>query len=322
MKKKYFIVFLVFCFLVLSVVLRNSFFAFLIKNSFKKIFPSSAVSLKSLNVMPTYLDVRELKIQSGPRASLNINLSRINVHLKFSFIRFFFDKFFGINNGRVTFESGTCAGGEFKGFLLLIFRDDFFKSMDLSGIVENVSFQKIKVKDIIWKARLWRDKALVQQIDIDIFGGHAQGSGEVSFGKGEWSLSLTLVFKDINIADLMKALGAEERLKMSGFYTGPVRLIARNGQIEELTGNLDSRGSGEMIIRDTSLLGQNGIQKEAANIVVENLKNYYYDIGNIKIRNIGQDIKIDISLKGQTGERNLRVVWHGASIKVDKDGEK
>lgn len=322
MKKKYFVIVLVFFCLVLAVYLRNSFVSSLIKNSFKKIFPTSRVSLKSVNVMPLSLDVRQLEIQSGARAPMDFDLKKINIHLRFSFMRFFFDKFFGINNGRLTLETGTCAGGEFEKFSLLLSRSDFFKSMDLLGTLENVSFQKIKAKNITWKARLWRDKALIRQVDIDIFGGHAQGSGHVLFDKTGWALSLALVFKEIDIADLIKALGAEERLKVTGIYTGPVRLIIRNGQIKELTGNLDSRGKGEMIIKDTSLLGQNTIQKEAANIVVENLKNYYYDIGNIKIRNMGQDIKIDISLKGQTGERNLGVVWHGSMIQVDKDGGK
>lgn len=322
MKNKYLVFFLVFSCLVLVVSFRNSFLTFAIKNSFKKIFPKSAVSLKSAHVTPFSFVVRELEIQGASGVPTDFNLKKINIHLKFSFIRSFFDKFFGIDNGRLTLESAAYAGGDFKGLSLLISRDDFFKSMDFLGTLKNASFQKIKAKDIAWKVRLERGKVFIRQIDIDIFGGHVQGSGDVLFDKTGWVLSLALVFQDVDIADLMKALGAEERLKVTGLYTGPVRLVVSNARIKELIGDLDSRGKGEMIIKDTSLLGSNAIQKEAVNIVVENLKNYYYDIGNIKVRNIAQDIKIDISLKGQTGERNLRVLWHGSSIHDDKDGGK
>jgi len=46
------------------------------------------------------------------------------------------------------------------------------------------------------------------------------------------------------------------------------------------------------------------------NIVVENLKDYHYDIGSAKISNEGQNIKIDLLLEGQAGKRQFEVVWH------------
>jgi hypothetical protein len=77
-----------------------------------------------------------------------------------------------------------------------------------------------------------------------------------------------------------------------------------------LIGDLDSVTGGKMIVKDPSLVNSGSLKGQPANLVVENLMNYYYDIGNIRVRNEGQNIKIGIFLKGPSGQRNLEVFWH------------
>ncbi len=174
----------------------------------------------------------------------------------------------------------------------------------------SLAFAKMKISDASIKARVFSGEASVDEALARLFGGSVSGKGRVVFSQGSPDADLSLDVKEVQIGDLMRALDADKRMEITGTYSGIVSAKMEDGEVRELTGDLKSVTGGKMIVKDPSLMNTGSLKGQPANLVVENLMNYYYDIGNIQVRNEGQNIKIGIFLKGPSGQRNLEVFWH------------
>lgn len=132
--------------------------------------------------------------------------------------------------------------------------------------------------------------------------------------RGSWQenfLSAVISFQDIDLKKVMALLGSDKAVEATGRFSGEVVVCAKGLEIVDVRGQLTSSDGGSFIITDPSLARQALSAGQNENIVIENLKNYHYDIGKVELRNSGQDIKMDIVLEGKTGQRSLELVWHG-----------
>jgi hypothetical protein len=90
--------------------------------------------------------------------------------------------------------------------------------------------------------------------------------------------------------------------------------------IEILSGELSSFGSGGiLVIKDTNFL-QNMARKtnRSLNLLVENFKDYHYNIGTIKLLLDNGDLVLDSVLEGETGKRDINIVLHDFRLKKEE----
>ena len=309
-KKPIRILVFIFCLILVLFFFKEAGTVLLIKRFFKTIFPGAEIRIRGLSVGFGSLDIRRFDIQSQARAPFYVVFENGSAFFKFLPHRFLTNPLFAIQEGHLSLPSGTVETGMLEGVVVDFSSQPLKGYIEACGKTDRIVFQKIKVGNLTGKMRVYGSTIAIGQAQATLFEGNVSGTGTMHFSNAAQTLSFQARLDHIAIADLMEALGAKERMSVTGAYSGDVRIFLKNGQIGDLSGELRSKDGGEFILKDSSLLNQKDLQGQAANIVVENLKNYHYDIGIIKIRNIGQDIRIDISLSGPTGQRNLELVWH------------
>jgi hypothetical protein len=146
-------------------------------------------------------------------------------------------------------------------------------------------------------------------VQARVTGGVAVARGVARYKETGAPIEIDVAFQDIRLDDLIKALEAEKKIDADGLYSGPVKIVLRSGELQHLEGHLVSLTGGRFIVKDPSMLDTSSLDKETANIVIENLKDYHYDIGNVFVGQEGGDIKLNILLEGSWGQRNLNIFW-------------
>ncbi|GEM_PF-5378278 len=177
--------------------------------------------------------------------------------------------------------------------------------------IRRLTYKKTVSKDIKGRFRIGPKTLYFDDVAIPIFGGIVRCSGSVILlGKAAPVVDMVLQMEHIDLGDVMKFFEVEKRVQASGIYSGKVNILATGAEITGIGGNLQSEGGGQCTIINDSTMERNLLSGNGLNIVVENLKDYHYDIGSAKIGSEGQNIKIDLLLEGQAGKRQFEVVWH------------
>ncbi|MBI5873959.1 MAG: YdbH domain-containing protein [Candidatus Omnitrophica bacterium] len=269
--------FLVFALLAVSFIFfKDSLAWWLLQKNLKKSFPGSVSNVTKLVVWPVFFEIKGFELKSAPFSSLDFLIQDANADIKFSISR------------------------SFKGLACRLW-------------VKSANYNDIKIKEIDGVFSIVPSRVSLQGIRARAFGGDIFITGRIDLMAKAANLELKVRLDNIDIRELMQALGMEKRVDSSGLFSGDIRLAWQGGVLKALDGKLSSISSGKFIILDTSLVDKSMAAGDAANIVVENLKNYYYDIGYIDLSNEGKNIKITIQLEGRAGSRHLEIVWHGGS---------
>jgi len=179
--------------------------------------------------------------------------------------------------------------------------------------INAAAYQQKEVKDIVSFVLINKHVVLVERAEAGILGGHMRTTGFIETPRGlsePGIYSFVVHLKDVQLKDVMAFLGSAKKLDASGVFNGEAVVIWKAGRLHLLRGELNSISGGWLWIKDPSLLGQAVSDPGRQNIVIENLKNYYYDIGKVELRNLGQDIRMDVVLEGEAGRRSLELFWH------------
>jgi len=215
-----------------------------------------------------------------------------------------------LQEAHIALKSMEVKDFSLQGLSLDVFGDRSGAGFEARLRLDELVYSRTRAKDLQGDFKVRLGSIVIDGVGAALFGGTVSGSGVLIIDEKASRLDLKVSLRDIHMEDLMKALELEKRVDASGVFEGPVNIGLKAGELDILEGELRNRGAGKFIITDVSLLAGNLSQKSAANIVVENLRNYRYDIGYIKIHNVGRDIKIGIFLKGPAGERNVEIMWH------------
>jgi hypothetical protein len=158
--------------------------------------------------------------------------------------------------------------------------------------------------------RLTGDKFILDEMRGSLCGGTVVAKGESRFAGPTPKVEGHLVFKQIRMDELVRELEMEKKVSLTGIFSGPVDFSLGPDGINGLLGHLDSEGGGRLVIVDNGALNQSLGKSPAANIVVENLEKYDYDIGKVILGKEEESLKAQISLEGAGGRRHLEVYWH------------
>lgn len=210
------------------------------------------------------------------------------------------------------FEYGPFYAKEFSMQMERHVFAPFLRGRLRAGVLQ---YEKKTIKDLNVPFLLNRKEVLFNKASGSGFGGSFSLSGSIELQADKKpSFSGVILFKDIELKQIIDMFGGGSALDASGTYSGKTFVYWKDGQFVALGGELDSVSGGKFIIKDPSLAERlvTGIvpDKNSENIVIENLKNYYYDIGKIELRNSGADIKMEIKLQGKYGKRDLELFWH------------
>jgi hypothetical protein len=177
--------------------------------------------------------------------------------------------------------------------------------------VERLSKGKVEAKDVTVRGRVIHERFYLDALACSIFEGILKARGEGARGpKGIASFNISFDLSGVDVKKALRALASEAKFELTGAFSGSASLVFEEGRLKAVQGLFTSLGGGRMVVTDASVF-QGVNATPGANLVVENLKDYHYDIGDITLGLEGPHVKADIDLKGVTGRRRLTIVFHG-----------
>ncbi len=302
------IFFLVFAFLAYS--LKDKIVLYAIQKIAQSMLPGLEVRIDGITVSSNFFGVRQFDLRETRKTFSGTAVKEARASAKFSILKLRRDQILGIAQSHISAKEVNFSGFVFDAFLLNCTRNPSGLWLDAFLRLSALSQGDKQIKDVRATLKIFPGAVICDRLEMLVLGGKISGRGRIVFSQHSWQLELTLQLQGIRMEDLMKILAMEKRVEASGLYDGSLSIVLQDSRIKDLSGELVSKSGGKFLITDPSLLAGDLGGQGSVNIVVENLTNYYYDIGNVKIRNEAQNIKIGILLSGQAGARSLDVFWH------------
>ncbi|MFA5038568.1 MAG: YdbH domain-containing protein [Candidatus Omnitrophota bacterium] len=274
-----------------------------IKGGFGRLWPGAGFSAQEIRVWPTSFTVRDFSLI---HKDSSFNLSGPRASALFSFSPFFRQPLLYVKKADLLVDSVDSGPWQLRAFSLAAQRHSHWPFLQARMTLGSLRFQDKEFKNISASVWIGSHQLLIHEIRAQALGGDIRLKGSL---QGD-SFSAVIRFQGIDLKEVMDLVGGGKAVDATGVYSGEVILSWRDGNLLDLRGVLDSATGGRFIITDPALAREAISPGQNQNIVIENLKNYYYDIGKIELRNSGQDIKMDVVLQGGTGRRSLELTWH------------
>lgn len=286
-----------------------------LKKKIETAWPGSSFRLRQLRVTPSSLIVRDLDLLLKKKKKILLQLKGVQLEFNFTSLPFLMRRQLtaGISRAvglieRMDGQNLNLTGVSWD-FKRVEGPEPFLCGM--IGIGET-GYEKIRFFNAMGFLTLREKDMALRDLLLDFFGGQAMLNGRAYLtGREGWGASGQISLRKVHVSELLDILGVKERVDLRGVYSGEIMVHLENNRIIELTGKLSSSGGGDLIVKEKSFVENGFGRKQGLNILVDNLREFHYDIGSIELRNNEQNIELDVHLEGAGGTRNLVVAWHG-----------
>jgi len=136
--------------------------------------------------------------------------------------------------------------------------------------------------------------------------------GDITMGK-DTAYSATIKLNSIDLAFLVKAFDAGDKIDLKGGVTGDLSLNGKNLRITEIKGDfLIIPPGGKLVIKDEDFLKKQAENtKQPLEVIEAGFKNYDFTKGTLQLSRNSESILLHILLDGDSGKRDLTVALHG-----------
>ncbi len=186
--------------------------------------------------------------------------------------------------------------------------------------IDRMKYNKLTISEIKSQARLSGKELSLSGASAQALDGNIAGSLKLKIDKNA-SYGAVLKFTNLDIARFIDDFQLQEKFEMTGRLSGNLTLQGKNAEIEILNGEFSTLESGGMlIVKDTKFLENMARNtNQSLDLLVENFKNYHYNIGIIKLSLDNNNLMLGAALDGETGKRNINIVLHDFRLK--KEGQ-
>lgn len=286
-----------------------------VNHALNKYAPGSVFYAKEFSLWPGYVRLQNFGIKNIKNAPGALSFNGQKALFRFSLFSLLKGDLSAIDKADASISSLSYDELGLEGIRIAFSKDNQTRLLSSPLDIRRMTYKKAASKEITGRFRMDAKTLYFDDITIPIFSGIVRCSGSVPIiGEAMPAAELELQLEHVDLSDVMKFLEAEKRVQATGAYSGKMHIITTGAEITKIEGGLKSEGGGQCTIIDDSPVKRNLLSGNGLNIVVENLKDYHYDIGNAKISNDGQDIKVDLLLEGQAGKRHFEIVWHRSVI--------
>lgn len=177
-----------------------------------------------------------------------------------------------------------------------------------------ILYRKTRIENLSGHFRLGPGALFIDDAGLAAFGGKASCRGRIFFEGGPLEIFLDLHLEHIRAERVLDVLGVRKSISLEGAFGGDIALFLKGRCLADIKGMLRAQGAGMFSVTDGSFISKDVLKKTYTNIMVENMKDYRYDIGDIAVSKVGEDVRVEISLEGGLGRRRLEIIWHGAQL--------
>jgi hypothetical protein len=307
MKSRVAWVIVLFFIIVAALSFKEKMALYAVNKALNKYAPGSVFYTKEFSLWPGYVRLKNFGIKNIKNVSGALSFNGQKALFRFSL--------FSLNKADVVISSLSYDELGLEDMRIAFSKDKETRLFSSPLDIRRMTYKKAVSKDITGRFRMDPKTLYFDDIVIPIFSGIVRCSGSVPIiGEAIPVVDLELQLEHVDLSDVIEFLEAEKRLQATGAYSGKMNILITGAEITRIEGDLRSEGGGQCTIVNDSPVKRNLLSGNGLNIVVENLKDYHYDIGSAKISNDGQDIKIDFLLEGQAGKRHFEIIWHRSVI--------
>lgn len=260
--------------------------------------PKGALLVKSVGLSNCNLDLKAKDITVNGVVSLQVNLIDKTV----DYLDIKIDSL-GIQDLNVRTISFAAAQGSSEGRF---------------GI-RQIKYNKLNISDIKSQVMLSGKELFLENVRAKAYEGDIGGSVKLKLDH-DFSYDAVLSITDVDIARVIDDFDLKEKFEMTGRLSGDSAFKGKGPSIEILNGTLSSLGSGGMlIIKDTRFLENMARDtNQSLDLLVENFRDYHYNIGTIKLSLDNGNLILEIALDGEKGKRTINIVLH--DVRFTKEG--
>jgi hypothetical protein len=168
---------------------------------------------------------------------------------------------------------------------------------------------KLAARDIEGAAALKHDILLLNGLTSSLLGGEISADAKVRLSQ-ELDYLVNAKAGKISLGRIVEDFELKDKFQMSGIIAGEIGLRGKGPNIQFLNVDFSALDpGGTLIITDTKfleLIAKNSQQYLSA--VTESFKNYRYDKGAARVFKEGPDYILDVSLEGEQGKRNFKII--------------
>ena len=182
--------------------------------------------------------------------------------------------------------------------------------------IPQIKYQKAKIGPLQAKLKIDNKVLYLDSLTAQIFNGKAEGRISLNLDK-KMDYQADLNFIDLDIDRFIRDFDLKERFQMTGILEGKVYLTGSGATIQQIKGDLaTSQAGGQLTITDKRILENLArTSQQSLDILVESFKNYYYNIGIVKLGMEEGNLVVDVRLNGEGGARNLNIVVHDFNLR-------
>jgi|GEM_PF-1605731 len=177
----------------------------------------------------------------------------------------------------------------------------------------DVSYQKLQLRELTSPFR-WDGKTLVASpLKASLFEGLLEGEFTLRTDKS-LGYSLDLRLSQLHLPALIKDFEFENKMSMTGRLLGTIKASGSPSGLAAVDGSLSvSTQGGDLVIRDAAFLQNIATRmKQPIELVEAGLKEYHYDVGELRLSKSGADLGVELKLDGPKGKRHLTTLFHDA----------
>jgi hypothetical protein len=184
--------------------------------------------------------------------------------------------------------------------------------------ISQIKYNKLNISEIKSQVMLSGKELFLENVYAKAFDGNIGGNLKFKIDQ-DFSYDAVLRITNLDIARFINDFDLKEKFEMTGRLIGDLAFKGKGSYIEILNGKLSSLESGGMlIIKDTKFLENMARDtNQSLDLLVENFKDYHYNIGTIKLFLDNSNLILDIVLDGETGKRNINIVLHDSRLKKE-----
>jgi len=309
MKKRYSILLAVLLFILIVALSLNLIIKFLVEQTLKNVFKESSVTIGACRLYPAkgivFSDIRIIKKPDHV------------IYVKEAGAEFTFSSLFKGRTPKVYLNSPDISI-YLPQIGSLIIKDLIFNETGLQ--VALIKLNNLTISGIDGKFKIAGNQLNLSPVSAQSLGGIIDADIKIKFDQIA-GYEAVLKFTALDIAKFIRDFDLKDKFEMTGRLSGNLTLKGQGSDIKTLNGELSTLKSGGMlIIKDTKYLENIARNtNQSLDLLVENFKNYHYNIGAIKLSLNNNNLMLDAALDGETGKRDIKIVLHDFSLK--KEGQ-
>lgn len=194
-----------------------------------------------------------------------------------------------------------------------------FKARQRAGnrvsYAEKIKYGKLELANFKGETKFIKNQLVARGIKFNLFNGEFSGDFFINFEEDP-IIKIKFTFNNLNLGGISKTYEFDNKFYVSGFADGYIYLIWRNQKIATFDARMAINAGGDLNVVDENLIKNiaNNTNSDY-NILINGLKNYYFEAGSIITRSNYKDVELIMRAEGSQGKRDILIVFHDVNFK-------